>query len=55
MPMSPVKLLPTLITELRRDGQIDRALAAARGALGDKRPWWQAELWLRTDGHDRCP
>ena len=49
--MSTVKtLLPTLITELRRDGQIDRALAAARGALGEQRPWWQAVLWLRTDG-----
>lgn len=49
--MSTIKtLLPTLITELRRDGQIDRALAAARAALGEKRPWWQAVLWLRTDG-----
>lgn len=43
-------LLPTLITELRRDGQIDRALAAARAALGERQPWWQAVLWLRTDG-----
>ncbi len=49
--MSAVKtLLPTLITELRRDGQIDRAMAAARAALGEQRPWWQAALWLRTDG-----
>ncbi|NTU85407.1 MAG: ATP-binding protein, partial [Chloroflexales bacterium] len=43
-------LLPTLISELRRDGQLDQALAAARATLGDKRPWWQAALWLRTDG-----
>jgi CHAT domain len=42
--------LPALISELRRDGQIDRALAAARAALGAQRPWWQAMLWLRTDG-----
>lgn len=49
--MSTVKtLLPTLITELRRDGLIDRALAAARAAVGEQRPWWQAVLWLRTDG-----
>lgn len=43
-------LLPTLITELRRDGQIDRSLAAARAALGERQPWWQPVLWLRTDG-----
>lgn len=49
--MSTVKvLLPALITELQRDGQIDRALAAARGALGSQKAWWQAVLWLRTDG-----
>jgi hypothetical protein len=50
--LSTVKiLLPALITELRRDGRIDRALAAARVALEAKqRPWWQAVLWLRTDG-----
>ncbi len=49
--MATVKtFLPTLITELGDDGQIDRALAVARTALGDKRPWWQAVLWLRTDG-----
>lgn len=43
-------LLPTLLHELARDGQVDRALAAARAALSDRRPWWQALLWLRTDG-----
>ncbi|NTW98101.1 MAG: NACHT domain-containing protein, partial [Oscillochloris sp.] len=50
--MSTAKiLLPTLIRELRRDGQIDRALAVARAALAaQRRPWWQAVLWLRTDG-----
>ncbi|EFO81089.1 hypothetical protein OSCT_1053 [Oscillochloris trichoides DG-6] len=49
--MSTVKvLLPALIREVRRDGQIDRALAAARTALGPDQPWWQATLWLRTDG-----
>lgn len=49
--MSTVKaFLPPLIAELRRDGQIDRALATARASLGSVRPWWQAVLWLRTDG-----
>ncbi|MBX0331333.1 CHAT domain-containing protein [Oscillochloris sp. ZM17-4] len=49
--MSTVRtFLPIMISELRRDGQIDRALAAARAALGEQNPWWQAVLWLRTDG-----
>jgi hypothetical protein len=49
--MSTVKaLLPTFISEMRRDGQIDRALAAARIAIGMAQPWWQPVLWLRTDG-----
>lgn len=43
-------LLPALIAELCRDGQIDRALAAARNALGEQGPWWQIVLWLRTAG-----
>jgi hypothetical protein len=43
-------LLPTLITELRRDGQIDRAVAAARSTLHQLPDWWMAVLWLRTDG-----
>ncbi|MEI8166243.1 MAG: CHAT domain-containing protein [Chloroflexales bacterium] len=43
-------LLPKLLTELRRDGQIDRAMAAARAALGAQGSWWQAVLWVRTDG-----
>ncbi|NJO83728.1 MAG: CHAT domain-containing protein, partial [Blastochloris sp.] len=49
--MSTVKgILPPLITELQRDGQIDRALAAARGALGLTQPWWQAVLWIQSEG-----
>ncbi|NTV99941.1 MAG: NACHT domain-containing protein, partial [Oscillochloris sp.] len=43
--------LPMLISDINRDGQIDRALAAARVALArQRRPWWQPVLWLRTDG-----
>ena len=51
--MSTVKqLLGPLFTELQRDGQIDRALAAARSSIDDNGPWWQAVLWLRIrDGH----
>ncbi|MCS6883038.1 MAG: CHAT domain-containing protein [Oscillochloridaceae bacterium] len=40
-------LLPPLFAELRRDGEIDRALAAARAALGAGHPWWLPVLWLR--------
>jgi WD40 repeat protein len=47
--MATVKrLLPPLFTELRRDGSIDRALAAARGAIRQQADWWQALLWLRV-------
>jgi hypothetical protein len=49
--MTAVKrLLPRLIEEARTDGQIDRALAAARAALGSGGPWWQPVLFLRGDG-----
>lgn len=49
--MSTVKtMLPVLLSEVRHKGQIDQAMAAARAALGERRPWWQAVLWLRTDG-----
>lgn len=33
--------------ELLRDGQIDRALAAARGAVRDQRDYWMPALFLR--------
>lgn len=41
-------LLPPLFAELRRDGAIDRALAAARAALGAQHPWWLPVLWMRA-------
>ena len=45
-------LLPPFFRELRRDGAIDRAIAAARAALGEAHPWWLPVLWLRArDGH----
>ncbi len=40
------QLTPTLFRELRRDGQIDRALAAARAALPATSPWWMPTLWM---------
>lgn len=39
--------LPTLFTELVRDGAIDRAVAVARAALRDGDEWWTPALWLR--------
>lgn len=39
-------LMPRLFRELRRDGQIDRALAAARAALPATSPHWLPILWM---------
>lgn len=39
-------LMPRLLSELRRDGQIDRALAAARAALPASGDWWMPTLWM---------
>lgn len=39
-------LTPRLFSELRRDGQIDRALAAARSALSTDQSWWMPVLWM---------
>ncbi|NJN15882.1 MAG: tetratricopeptide repeat protein [Oscillochloris sp.] len=38
--------LPRLLRELLRDGQIDRAIAAARADVPPDKPWWQARLWM---------
>jgi hypothetical protein len=40
-------LLPPLLRELRRDGQVDRALAVARAALPAGQDWWRPVLYLR--------
>jgi len=42
------RMLPVLYAELRRDGQIDRAIAAARRASLPDPSWWQAVLWLHV-------
>ena len=42
------QLMPEFFRELLRDGQIDRALAAARAAVVRDRPdWWAPVLYLR--------
>lgn len=38
--------IPRLFAELLRDGQIDRAVAAARSALPADSPWWLPTLWM---------
>ncbi len=45
---SIAQLMPPLFRELRRDGQIDRALAAARAALSVSPDWWRPVLFLRV-------
>lgn len=42
------RLLPPLFTELRRDGSIDRALAAARSVIANQPDWWLPVLTLRV-------
>jgi hypothetical protein len=39
--------LPVFFRELLRDGQIDRAMAAARGMVRDRPDWWMPVLFLR--------
>ncbi|MFV9505481.1 MAG: CHAT domain-containing protein [Oscillochloridaceae bacterium umkhey_bin13] len=38
--------LPELIAELRHDGRVDRALAAARAVLRGQSDWWRLTLWM---------
>ncbi|NTU81952.1 MAG: tetratricopeptide repeat protein, partial [Chloroflexales bacterium] len=50
VPMDLVAALtPRLFGELSRDGQIDRALAAARSALPTDQPWWMPVLWMAVN------
>lgn len=41
------QFLPVFFRELQRDGQIDRAMAAARGAVRDRLDFWVPALFLR--------
>lgn len=40
--------MPIFFRELLRDGQVDRALAAARASLLASAAWWQPILWMRS-------
>jgi hypothetical protein len=41
------RFMPTFFRELQRDGQIDRAMAAARGSVRDRFDWWVPALFMR--------
>ena len=41
------RFMPVFFRELQRDGQIDRAMAAARGAVRDRHDWWTPVLFMR--------
>jgi hypothetical protein len=43
-------MMPVFFRELLRDGQIDRALAAARGAAQGRGDAWMPALWTRLTG-----
>jgi hypothetical protein len=48
VPMQTVEhMMPVFFRELQRDGQVDRALAAARGDLRGDPSWWMPVLFLR--------
>src|SRR5262249_39268219 len=42
-----VDFLPVCFKELQRDGQIDRAVAVARGAVRDRPDFWMPVLFMR--------
>lgn len=41
------RFMPIFFRELQRDGQIDRAMAVARGAVRDRPDWWMPTLFMR--------
>ncbi|MDF0495332.1 CHAT domain-containing protein [Bradyrhizobium yuanmingense] len=44
------EFMPVFFRELQRDGQIDRAVAAARGAVRDRVDWYMPVLFMRLRG-----
>lgn len=49
--VAALKGMPVLLSELLRDGEIDRAVAVARLAMRSTGQWWIPALWLgRQDG-----
>ncbi len=48
--------MPVFLRELRRDGQVDRAMAVARGAVRGRPDWWMPVLFTRLlDGRIWTP
>lgn len=45
---SVARFMPRLFRELVDDGQIDRAVAAARGDISDQRDWWMPALYTHS-------
>jgi CHAT domain/SIR2-like domain len=41
------QFMPVFFQELQRDGQIDRAMAVARGAVRERPDWWMPVLYMR--------
>lgn len=41
------QFMPSFFEELQRDGQIDRAMAVARGAVRERWDWWMPVLFMR--------
>lgn len=41
------RFMPIFFEELRHDGQIDRAMAVARGRVRDRHDWWMPVLFMR--------
>lgn len=41
------RFMPALFEELRRDGVVDRACAAARGQVRERPDWWMPVLFMR--------
>jgi hypothetical protein len=41
------KFMPIFFAEIQKDGQIDRALAVARGAIRDAQDYWMPALFMR--------
>jgi hypothetical protein len=39
--------MPVFLRELQRDGQIDRAMAVARGVVRERSDWWMPVLFMR--------
>jgi hypothetical protein len=43
------QFMPVFFHELQRDGQIDRAVAAGRGAVRERHDWWVPVLFTRLE------